>query len=150
MQKFCFILCLLLILSTFPSCSKVEEADAKQVAEALMEYIEQGDYDSASKLFCDDKDQEGKTFSELLNEFEETTGLDFQSGIEIIEFTNYYSKYSGIYGTLPCAFLDIKANIGDEIVIIDINMMKKEEKIECFFFNLEYKNELYQYVCASE
>ena len=99
MKKLCFILCLLLILLSFSSCSKVEEADAKEVVENLIEHIEQGDYDSASAIFCD-AEVEGKTFPELLDEIEESTGLDFQQGIEIVECTYYNSKYSGMYGTI--------------------------------------------------
>ena len=85
-----------------------------------------------------------------MNEFEETTGLDFQAGIEIVEFTYYESKYSGMYGTIPCAFLDVQATVDGQTVIMDIDMMKKEGRIECFFFNLKYKEELFQYVCDSE
>ena len=111
----------MLTLLTFSSCSKVEETDAKDVAETLIAYIEQGDYDSAANLFCDDEDENGKTFPELLKEIEETSGLDFQSGIEIIEYTDFDSKYSGTYGTIPCAFLDFKTTIEDQIVIIGID-----------------------------
>ena len=150
MKKFFTMFCVSLMLLSFSACSKVEELDAENVAENLIEHIEQGDYDSAANLFCDNKDNEGKSFPELLNEFEETTGLDFQSGIEIVEYTNYESKYSGMYGTIPCAFLDIETIIDGKTVIIDIDMMKKENKIECFFFNLEYKDKLFQYVCDSE
>ena len=150
MRKISYLLCVLFILLSLSACSKVEKVDGKEVAETLIEYIELGDYDSAANMFCDDKDIEGKTFPDLLNEFEKTTGLDFQSGIEIVECTNYISKYSGMYGTIPCAFLEFQVTIDEQTVIIDIDMMKTEDKIECFFFNLEYKNELYQYVCDNE
>ena len=149
-MKKIFVIVAIFMIFTLSACSKVEEAEGKEVAEILIEYIEQGDYDSAANMFCEDKDEEGKSFSDLLNEFEETTGLDFQSGIEIVECTDYLSKYSGKYGTIPCAFLDFQATIDGQRVIIDIDMIKKENKIECFFFNLEYKNQLFQYVCGSE
>lgn len=150
MKKYAYMLCVLLIVLSLSGCSRVEEADAKNVAENLIDHIEQGDYDSAVNLFCDNKDKEGKSFPEFLNEFEETTGLDFQAGIEIVEFTYYESKYSGMYGTIPCAFLDVQATVDGQTVIMDIDMMKKEDRIECFFFNLKYKEELFQYVCDSE
>ena len=151
-MKKCFILLivLLLLLLTFASCAKVEESKAKEVAEDLIEYIEQGDYASASDLFCEDKDETGKTFPELLNEIEKATGLSFQSKVEIVEYTDFTSKYSGIYGTIPCAFLDFIATIDGQRVNIAVDMMEKEDKLECFFFNLEYNNELYQFVCQTE
>ena len=150
MKKLLIILCALLMLLSFSSCSEVERSDAEQVANNLIKYIEQGDYDSASDMFCEDADVDGITLSELLNQFESATGLDLQSGIEIVEFTAYESKYSGSYGTVPCGFIDFQTTIDGEAVNIDVDMLKEDDEIKCYFFNLEYKDELYQYFCDTQ
>ena len=54
------LMTVVLILSLFmlPSCAKIEEAKAQEVVNQLFEYIEKGDYDSASALFCSNEDDE--------------------------------------------------------------------------------------------
>ena len=83
------LMTVVLILSLFmlSSCAKIEKAKAQEVVNQLFEYIEKGDYDSASALFCSNED-DGKTFSKFLDEVEIETGLDFQSNIEILEYSD--------------------------------------------------------------
>ena len=63
MKKLMFISLIFAIL-ILSSCAKVEEAKAQGVANQLFEHIENGDYTSASALFCANED-DGKSFSEF-------------------------------------------------------------------------------------
>ena len=60
MKKLMFISLIFAIL-ILSSCAKIEEAKAQGVANQLFELIENGDYTSASALFCANED-DGKSF----------------------------------------------------------------------------------------
>ena len=136
-----------LIALTLSSCSKINKNDAINFTEDLIGYIEQGEYDFAAELFCNNIDNEGNTFSEFLDDAEKKMEIDFQSEITIVECIDYVSKYSGTYGTELCAFLDYNITIDGESANLSINLIDNNDVLQCFFFSLEYNDEIYQYYC---
>ena len=147
MKKIFFLIFVFLIALTLSSCSKINKNDAKNFAEDLIDYIEQGEYDFAAELFCNNIDNEGNTFPEFLDNAEKTMEIDFQSEITIVECIDYVSKYSGTHGTELCAFLDYNITIDGESANLYINLIDNNDVLQCFFFSLEYNDETYQYYC---
>ena len=132
----------LLVLS---SCSKIEEANARGVANQLFEYIEKGDYTSASVLFCANED-DGKSFSEFLDEIEIEARLDFQSNIEILEYSEYYSSPNSYFGVV-CANLNIKAIVDGKEMTMCVGVLESEDAIECYQLVIYTENNEYQFLC---
>ena len=145
MKKLCILLCLTLVFFSFAACSKIEETDAKRVANQLFEHIEAGNYTSASALFCANED-EGKSFSEFLDEVEIETGLDFQSKIEILEYSDYHSAQNNYFGVI-CAELHVKAIVDGEEILMCVGVLENENSIECYQFVIYTETNDYQYLC---
>ena len=141
------IILFVLILSLFmlSSCAKIEEPKAQEVVNQLFEYIEKGDYDSASALFCSNED-DGKTFSEFLDEVEIETGLDFQSNIEILEYSEYHSEPNSYFGVV-CADFHIKAIVDGEEITMYVGVLENEDAIECCQLVIYAENNDYQFLC---
>jgi len=141
------LMTVVLILSLFmlSSCAKIEEAKAQEVVNQLFEYIKKGDYDSASALFCSNED-DGKTFSEFLDEVEIETGLDFQSNIEILEYSEYHSAPNSYFGVV-CADFHIKAIVDGEEITMYVGVLENEESIECYTLVIYTENNDYQFLC---
>ncbi len=116
-----------LLISLF---SKIEKDDAMAVADQLFEYIEKGDYASASELFCANEDDD-KSFSEFLDEVEIETGLDFQSNVEILEYSEYHSGPNSYFGVVSADF-NVKAIVDGKEMTIHVGVLENEEKIECY------------------
>ena len=127
------------------SCAKIEEAKAQEVVNQLFEYIEKGDYDSASALFCSNED-DGKTFSEFLDEVEIETGLDFQSNIEILEYSEYHSAPDSYFGVV-CADFKVKAIVDGVEIMMYVGVLENEESIECYTLVIYTENNDYQFLC---
>ena len=136
---------LLLALFMLSSCAKIEEAKAQEVANQLFEYIEKGDYSSASALFCANED-DGKSFSEYLDEVEIGTGLDFQSNIEILEYSEYHSAPNSYFGVV-CVDFNVKAIVDGEKMMMYIGVLKNEKSIECYQLVIYTENNDYQFLC---
>ena len=141
------LMTVVLILSLFmlSSCAKIEEAKAQEVVNQLFEYIEKGDYDSASALFCSNED-DGKTFSEFLDEVEIETGLDFQSDIEILEYSEYNSAPNSYFGVV-CADFKVKAIVDGVEIMMFVGVLENEESIECYTLVIYTENNDYQFLC---
>ena len=141
------LMTVVLILSLFmlSSCAKIEEAKAQEVVNQLFEYIEKGDYVSASVLFCA-KEDGGKSFSEFLDEIEIETGLDFQSNIEILEYSEYYSSPNSYFGVV-CANLNIKAIVDGKEMTMCVGVLESEDAIECYQLVIYTENNEYQFLC---
>ena len=132
MKKICFALCFLLMAFCLTSCGKVDEDDAKALADELLSYVEQGKYETASELFHRKYDGD-KTFSRYLEEVEREFGLDFQSGIEISECQVDTNGPSSYYG-LNCIDFDITAVISGKDVFIIIDILEDDEGLKVFGF----------------
>ena len=145
MKKICFLLCLLFLLFSLSACARIDEADAKALVDELMEYIEQGDYDSAAALFCA-KEADGKSFSEFLDEIEIETGLEFQSNIEIIEYSKYHSAPSSYWG-VTCADFEMKAIVDGVEMMMYVGVLENEDAIECYQLVIYAENNHYQFLC---
>ena len=141
------LMTVVLILSSFMlfSCAKIEEAKAQEVVNQLFEYIEKGDYDSASALFCANED-DGKSFSEFLDEVEIETGLDFQSDIEILEYSEYHSAPNSYFGVV-CADFKVKAIVDGVEIMMFVGVLENEESIECYTLVIYTENNDYQFLC---
>ena len=144
MKKLMFM-ALILVLFTLSSCAKIEETKAQEVADQLFEYIEKGDYDSASALFCANED-DGKSFSEFLDEVEIETGLDFQSDIEILEYSEYHSAPDSYFGVV-CADFKVKAIVDGVEIMMFVGVLENEESIECYTLVIYTENNDYQFLC---
>ena len=144
MKKLMFISLILAIL-ILSSCGKVEEAKAQEVANQLFEHIENGDYTSASALFCENED-DGKSFSEFLDEVEIETGLDFQSDIEILEYSEYHSAPDSYFGVV-CADFKVKAIVDGVEIMMFVGVLENEESIECYTLVIYTENNDYQFLC---
>ena len=144
MKKLMFI-ALFLALFMLSSCAKIEEAKAQEVVNQLFEYIEKGDYASASALFCANED-DGKSFSEFLDEVEIETGLDLQSNIEILGYSEYHSAPNSYFGVV-CADFKVKAIVGGEEMMVCVGVLENEDSIECFQLVLYTENNNYQFLC---
>ncbi len=139
------LLILILALSVLSSCAKIEEADAYKVVNQLFEYIEKGDYASASALFCANEDG-GKTFSEFLDEVETEAELDLQSNIEILEYLEYYSAPNSYFGVV-CADINLKAIIDGEEMMMNVGVLENEDSIECYQLIIYTTNNYYEFLC---
>ena len=141
------LMTIVLILSLFmlSSCAKIEEAKAQEVVNQLFEYIEKGDYDSASALFCANED-DGKSFSEFLDEVEIETRLDFQSDIEILEYSEYHSAPDSYFGVV-CADFKVKAIVDGVEIMMFVGVLENEESIECYTLVIYTENNDYQFLC---
>ena len=144
-MKKLMIVVLILSLFMLSSCAKIEEAKAQEVVNQLFEYIEKGDYDSASALFCA-KEDGGKSFSEFLDEVEIETGLDFQSNIEILEYSEYHSAPNSYFGVV-CADFHIKAIVDGEEITMYVGVLENEDAIECCQLVIYAENNDYQFLC---
>ena len=144
MKKLMFISLIFAIL-ILSSCSKIEETDAKEVANQLFEHIENGDYSSASALFCANED-DGKSFSEFLDEVEIETGLDFQSDIEILEYSEYHSAPNSYFGVV-CADFKVKAIVDGVEIMMFVGILENEDAIECCQLVIYAENNDYQFLC---
>ena len=141
------LMTVVLILSLFmlSSCAKIEEAKAQGVANQLFEHIENGDYTSASALFCANED-DGKSFSEFLDEAEIETGLDFQSDIEILEYSEYHSAPDSYFGVV-CADFKVKAIVDGVEIMMFVGILENEDAIECCQLVIYAENNDYQFLC---
>lgn len=139
------LIILILALIMLTSCSEIEEADAHEVVSQLFEYVEKGDYASASDLFCANEDG-GKTFPEFLDEVEAETELDFQSNIEILEYLEYYSAPSSYFGVV-CADIDLKVMVDGEEMMMNVGVLENEDSIECFQLTIYTANNDYDFLC---
>ena len=144
MKKLMFI-ALILALFMLSSCAKIEEAKAQEVVNQLFEYIEKGDYGSASVLFCA-KEDGGKSFSEFLDEIEVETGLDFQSNIEILEYSEYHSAPDSYFGVI-CADFNVEAIVDGKEMMINVGVLENEDSIECYLLVIHFENCDYQFLC---
>ena len=141
---------IILIFLTFAlimlsSCAKIEEDKAQEVANRLFEYVENGDYASATSLFCA-KEDDGKSFSEFLDEVESKTGIDFQSSIEILEFSEYHSAQNSYYGVV-CADFNVKAIVDWREITMSVGVLENEDSIECYMLVIYNENNEYQFLC---
>ena len=136
---------LILVLLVLSSCSKIEEENAREIINQLFEYVETGDYACASDLFCADED-DGKTFPEFLDEVEKETGLDFQSNIEILEYSEYHSAPDSYFGVV-CANLNIKVIVDGKEMAMYIAVLENEGAIECYQLVIHAENCDYQFLC---
>ena len=141
------LMTVVLILSLFmlSSCAKIEEAKAQEIVNQLFEHIENGDYTSASALFCANED-DGKSFSEFLDEVEIETGLDFQSDIEILEYSEYHSAPDSYFGVV-CADFKVKAIVDGVEIMMFVGVLENEESIECYTLVIYTENNDYQFLC---
>ena len=141
------IILFVLILSLFmlSSCAKIEEPKAQEVVNQLFEYIEKGDYASASALFCA-KEDGGKSFSEFLDEIEIETGLDFQSNIEILEYSEYHSAPDSYFGVI-CADFNVEVIVDGKEMMINVGVLENEDSIECYLLVIHFENCDYQFLC---
>ena len=129
-MKKTMLIILILSLLVLSSCAKIKEADAHGVVNQLFEYIEKGDYASASELFCANEDS-GKTFSEFLDEVETEAELDFQSNIEILEYLEYHSAPNSYFGVV-CADINVKVIVDGEEMIMSVGVLENEDSVECY------------------
>ena len=139
------LIVLILAMFMLSSCSKIEETKAQTVANQLFEHIENGDYTSASALFCANED-DGKSFSEFLDEVEIETGLDFQSDIEILEYSEYHSAPDSYFGVV-CADFKVKAIVDGVEIMMFVGVLENEESIECYTLVIYTENNDYQFLC---
>ena len=141
------LMTVVLILSLFmlSSCAKIEEVKAQGVANQLFEHIENGDYTSASALFCANED-DGKSFSEFLDEVEIEMGLDFQSDIEILEYSEHHSAPSSYFGVVRADF-KVKAIVDGVEIMMFVGVLENEESIECYTLVIYAENNDYQFLC---
>ena len=141
------LMTVVLILSLFmlSSCAKIEKAKAQEVANQLFEHIENGDYTSASALFCSNEDS-GKSFSEFLDEVEIETGLDFQSDIEILEYSEYHSAPNSYFGVV-CADFKVKAIVDGVEIMMFVGVLENEESIECYTLVIYTENNDCRFLC---
>ena len=141
------LMTVVLILSLFmlSSCAKIEEAKAQEIVNQLFEHIENGDYTSASALFCANED-DGKSFSEFLDEVEIETRLDFQSDIEILEYSEYHSAPDSYFGVV-CADFKVKAIVDGVEIMMFVGVLENEESIECYTLVIYTENNDYQFLC---
>ena len=144
-MKKMILLALILALFMLSSCAEIEETSAQEVANQLFEYIENGDYTSASALFCANED-EGKSFSEFLDEAETETGLDFQSNIEILEYSEYHSEPNSYFGVV-CADFNVKVIIDGKEMTVSVGVLENEDSIECYQFVIHTENKDHQFLC---
>ena len=144
-MKKVMVMLFIFALLAFSSCSKIEEVNAREVANQLFEYIEKGDYASASALFCANED-DGKSFPEFLNEVEIETGLDLQSNIEIFEYSEYHSSPSSYLGVV-CAELNVKATVDGKEITMFVGVLENEDVIECYQLVIYTENSEYQFLC---
>ncbi|MBO5869888.1 MAG: hypothetical protein J6Q89_03970 [Clostridia bacterium] len=150
MKRICYVLYFLMIVLSFTACGKVDETAAKALVDELVEYIEQGEYDSAADLFCYKYERDSrKTLPKYLDEIERKTGLDFQSGIEITECVVDTNQPSSYYG-LNCIDFDIKAVIGGKDVLLYIEIFDNYERLEvcCFvvYDDISDQSNYYQFL----
>ena len=144
MKKFMTVV-LILSLFMLSSCAKIEEAKAQEIVNQLFEHIENGDYTSASALFCANED-DGKSFSEFLDEVEIETRLDFQSDIEILEYSEYHSAPDSYFGVV-CADFKVKAIVDGVEIMMFVGVLENEESIECYTLVIYTENNDYQFLC---
>ncbi len=144
MKKLMFI-ALIFALFMLSSCAKIEEAKAQEVVNQLFEHVENGDYTSASALFCANED-DGKSFSEFLDEVEIETGLDFQTNIEILEYSEYHSASNSYFGVV-CADFNVRAIIDGEEMMMYVGVLENNDSIECFQLVIHTQNNDYQFLC---
>lgn len=146
MRRSLLNICAFLLVFSLCACSKIEEVDAKEVANQLFEYIEQGDYLSASALFCADEGDE-KTLSEFLDETESEIGIDFQAGIQIEEYLDYHSAPDSYFGVTSGSF-DIKAAIDGKEFVLYVGVLENEDAIECYQLIIYDEDKYYQFLCS--
>ena len=85
MKKALSIICLLAITISLTSCTYIQEEDVKPFVEEYIVLLEQGNYEELERISYFYVNNIVKEFEEL--EYE--TALDFQAGIDIVEYTKF-------------------------------------------------------------
>ena len=90
-KRFTFIL-LVLVFATFMfGCTenKVSRGEAKEQVNLLIDAISNGNFEEAEKLLHPSEQVDLEAY---FNEAEKEYGVDFQSGIELVKYTNFSSS----------------------------------------------------------
>ena len=142
MKRSLFLVCLLIAICLLCACTYIEESDAKALAEEYFSLLEAEKFDeliSKSDLFIQDRDLP-KEFERL----EAKTGLDFQSGIAIKEYTAFEAHHSDSYYGKPLCNLTMKAVVGETDTEIQLLILEHEGELKVCRIYIYLDDECYE------
>ena len=125
MKKLITIFCLVALVLSLFSCARPEplkEEDVKPFLEEYLKNLEEENYEALKET--------SDFYEEYLKlgflRLEDETGLDFQSGIEIVEYKEFDGYIIESYYGIPlCSFL-LQANIGGKSAELEIQIVCDE------------------------
>jgi hypothetical protein len=94
----------------------MKEEDVKPFVEDYLALLENGNYEEIEPISYFYENNIIKGFEELENE----SGLDFQAGIDIVEYTDFKSKHSHSYYGMPFCELTMKVNVSGTDALMEI------------------------------
>ena len=122
MKKLLSAICIFVLIFSLSACTYIEEEDAKLFVEEYLELLEEENYDEIElkSHFYETDIVEG------LKKLEDEANLDFQAGIEIIEYTGFKSQHSDSYYGKPICELTINTKIGGVYALMEVCVIDNE------------------------
>ncbi|MBQ7827914.1 MAG: hypothetical protein IJ386_06570 [Clostridia bacterium] len=122
MKKLLATVCFIALICSLSSCSYIKEEDAKVFVHEYLALLEEENYEEIELMSDFYEDDIVSGFEEL----EKQTNLDFQSGIEIVEYTGFKSRHSDSYYGVPLCSLTMKVSIGGTAALMEIQVIDED------------------------
>lgn len=139
MKKALSIICLLAITISLTSCTYIQEDDVKPFVEEYIVLLEQGNYEELERISYFYVNNIVKRFEELENE----TALDFQAGIDIVEYTKFKSLQCHSYYGMPYCSLTMNATISGTDVLMEVCVIDNDGVYNVCDIYITINGELY-------
>ena len=116
MKKILTVVCIFALVVSLYSCTYIGEEDAKPFVEEYLELLEEENYDEIKRRSYFYEDDVVTGFDKL----EDEMNLDFQAGIDIIEYIDFKSRHSDSYYGMPICEITMKVNINGVDALIEV------------------------------
>ena len=133
----CLVLSLLCCL-TLTGCSKISIDEAEVLINDYFDALENDDYETAAEYMHPINNLNKDSLYTTINELESNAGIDFSSGVELIQRTGISSYFNmngtmGVYTTLGITY---NAKIGNVNVIINISVISDKLGLSIYGFSV--------------
>ncbi len=122
MKKILAVAFIFAFVVSLSSCNYIKEEDVKPFVEEYLALLEDGNYDEIKQKSDFYEDDIVAGFEQL----EIETNLDFQAGIEIVEYADFESRHSDSYYGAPICELTMKVEIGGVEALMELNVIDKD------------------------
>ena len=139
MKKILVTICLIALICTLASCDCIKEDDAKVFVQEYLNLLEEENYDAMESVSYFSEDDVVLAFENLENE----SNLDFQTGIEVIAYTDFQSYYSDSYYGMPICHLSMQVDIDGTGALMEMNVVDNDGVYNVCDVYITINNELF-------